>query len=73
MTQQQTTHRPPITDLWLLVDEEQTLRLGMRQAWHWLESEHGVQHRTASPAPRTGAGASVPQVRRLQHATARLA
>jgi hypothetical protein len=27
----------PICDLWLAVDEEQTLHLGMRRAWHWLE------------------------------------
>jgi hypothetical protein len=73
MTQHQTTHRPPITDLWLLVDEEQTLRLGMRQAWRWLESEEGVQQRTSLVAPVVRRGAVAPQAGHRQHQTACLA
>jgi hypothetical protein len=49
MTHQQNTHTLPITDLWLLVDEEQTLRYGMRQSWRWLEADQPQAH--ALPAP----------------------
>jgi hypothetical protein len=49
MTHQQNTRTLPITDLWLLVDEEQTLRYGMRQSWRWLEADRAQPH--ALPAP----------------------
>jgi hypothetical protein len=39
MTNKQNNQKPPITDLWLLVDEEQTLRFGMRQSWRWAEAQ----------------------------------
>lgn len=43
MTNPGNTHKPPITDLWLVVDEEQTLRFGMRQAWRWSLAQQPVQ------------------------------
>ncbi len=43
MTNKQSNQKPPITDLWLVVDEEQTLRFGLRQAWRWAEAEQPVQ------------------------------
>ena len=43
MTNKQNNQKPPITDLWLVVDEEQTLRFGMRQAWRWAEAQQPVQ------------------------------
>jgi hypothetical protein len=39
MTHMQISHKPPVTDLWLLVDEEQTMHYGLRHAWRWLETE----------------------------------
>jgi hypothetical protein len=43
MTNTENTQKPPITDLWLAVDEEQTLRFGMRQAWRWAMAQQPVQ------------------------------
>ena len=39
-----------VTDLWLLVDEEQTLHYGLRRAWRWLEHEQGEGERTGRGA-----------------------
>jgi hypothetical protein len=47
MTKQQNTRKPPVTDLWLLVDEEQTRHYGLRQAWRWLEAEQPQERRTS--------------------------
>ena len=53
MTNKQNNQKPPITDLWLVVDEEQTLRFGMRQAWRWAEVQQ--------PARRQVRGAETAQ------------
>jgi hypothetical protein len=50
MTHNQNSRKPLVTDLWLLVDEEQTMHFGMRQAWRWSEIEQPVRHRLTSPA-----------------------
>ncbi len=52
MTSNNNLRKPPITDLWMLVDEEQTLHYGLRQAWRWLEAEQPQQTPThLAPAP----------------------
>jgi len=35
----------PLCDLWLAVDEEQTLHFGLRRAWHWLEATENTPRR----------------------------
>jgi hypothetical protein len=61
---------PPVTDLWLLVDEEQTLRFGMRQSWRWLEAEQGSQHCTPTAASPAQACVAAPQACRTQRPAA---
>ena len=34
-----------VTDLWLVVEEEQTLHYGLRRAWRWLEHEQNDSSR----------------------------
>jgi hypothetical protein len=55
MSHEQNTYRPPISDLWLVVDEQQTLHFGLRQAWRWLESDKPVQRRPPNALPMHGA------------------
>ena len=50
MTHDQNTHKPPVTDLWLLVDEEQTMHFGMRQTWRWLETQQSMRRPTSQAA-----------------------
>jgi hypothetical protein len=50
MTSNSNTRKPPITDLWIVVDEEQTLHYGLRQAWRWLQAEQ-PQQTAGHPAP----------------------
>jgi hypothetical protein len=50
MTSNSNRNKPPITDLWLLVDEEQTLHYGLRQAWRWLQAAQ-PQQPAGHPAP----------------------
>jgi hypothetical protein len=51
MTRNQNSHKPLVTDLWLLVDEEQTMHFGMRQAWRWSEAEMPAPRRPAPHPP----------------------
>lgn len=52
MAEDQNTRKPPIADLWLLVDEEQTQHYGLRRAWRWLEAEQPKPARpTSVPMP----------------------
>jgi hypothetical protein len=61
MTHDQNSQKPLVTDLWLLVDEEQTMHYGMRQAWRWSEAGQPVRHRlTSLPAGAHTSSARAP-------------
>jgi hypothetical protein len=60
MTYNQNTHKPPVTDLWLLVDEEQTMHFGMRQTWRWLETEQPLRRPTSQAAVAATSRAHAP-------------
>jgi hypothetical protein len=53
MTSNSNTRKPPIADLWIVVDEEQTLHYGLRQAWRWLQAEQPQQTNTHTEAVHT--------------------
>jgi hypothetical protein len=51
MIQSDSTRKPPIADLWLLVDEQQTMHFGLRKAWRWLEAEQPHTREAPKCAP----------------------